>query len=165
MSPFWRAYAPESQYHEIFKELWGKWLKGDPEIRAAFPQPTSGEVYTAIEKHLKWSWERPTWRNDVYQVAVFDDGEIIHLSIKRNDRNPIHDWRDLQEIKNMLVGPENEAIELYPAESRRVDSANQYHLFVWKDPNYRIPIGFQTRLVNEGIIAGSKQRPFEKATT
>jgi hypothetical protein len=37
----------------------------------------------------------------------------------------VHDWRDLQRIKNQLVGPECEAVELYPAESRKVDTANQ----------------------------------------
>jgi len=30
----------------------------------------------------------------------------------------------------MIVGEEHEAFEVYPAESRLVDTANQYHLWV-----------------------------------
>ena len=80
--------------------------------------------------------------NEKYQVLVYagsdadkyvhaEDfkGKITYLSIKRRDKKPIHDWRELQKIKNAIVGDEVEAIELYPAESRLVDTANQYHLF------------------------------------
>lgn len=85
-------------------------------------------------------------RNGLYQVAKYDtDKEIIHLSIKRLDKAAVHSWRDLQWIKNQLVGPEHDAIEIYPAEDKLVDMANQYHLWVFADPEYRIPIGF-----NEG---------------
>lgn len=83
--------------------------------------------------------------NDTYQVNVQPaprpEHPFIHLSIKRRDRAPIHDWRDLQAIKNMIVGPEFEAIELYPAESRLVDTANQYHLWVLATGG-RYPVGF-----------------------
>ena len=45
--------------------------------------------------------------NDTYTVSVFSDPKkipgtmtgLVHLSIRRNDREPVHDWRDLQEIK------------------------------------------------------------------
>lgn len=108
------------------------------------------------------------WINDVYQVAIRNTSmeelghsiRVLHLSIKRRDKEPIHDWRDLQEIKNQLVGPECEAIEIYPAESRLVDTSNQYHLWVFADPGYRIPLGFPDRLVYDGPgVAGAKQRP------
>lgn len=108
------------------------------------------------------------YRNDVYQVAVKvkDGGEITHLSIKRIDREVIHDWRDLQEIKNMLCGPEREAVEIYPAESRRVDSANQYHLWVFPE-GFRLPFGFGSRLVmdhDDTDGSGAKQRPFTQGS-
>lgn len=57
-----------------------------------------------------------------------------YLSIKRLDREPINDWRAMQKIKNSIVGPEWEAVEIYPAESRLVDTANQYHLWCWDAP-------------------------------
>lgn len=61
-------------------------------------------------------------------------------------------------IKNALVGPEHEAIELYPAESRKVDSANQYHLWALLDPEVRFPIGWKTRMVSDAQVGQSKQR-------
>ena len=110
--------------------------------------------------------------NDLYQVHVRlwqwpdrSPADLWHLSIKRRDRETIHDWRELQEIKNALVGPEHEGVELYPAESRLVDSANQYHLWVLVEPGLRWPFGYTERLVqdvDEGYVVGAKQRPFNQ---
>lgn len=96
------------------------------------------------EIQVQKSLEGKVYKNDIYTVLVREHKnpgmpEMIWLSIKRNDRETIHDWRDLQKIKNMLVGEENEGAELYPAESRLVDSANQYHLWVLKDPTIKFP--------------------------
>ena len=97
------------------------------------------------------------YRNDVYQVSVtrptFENSEgmgVIWLAIRRLDGAPIHEWRDLQAIKNRLVGPAHEAIEIYPAEERVVDFSNSYHLWVFADPAFRLPLGFSTRIVGEG---------------
>ena len=49
--------------------------------------------------------------------------EIVHLSIKSNDRSPVLDWRDKLRIKNELCGEDAEAVELYPAMNRVVDMA------------------------------------------
>lgn len=87
-------------------------------------------------------------------------GRVLWLSIKRRNKDAIHDWRDLQRIKNELIGPEFEAIEIYPAESRLHDTANQYHLWVFAD-GYQMPIGFADRVVAEETIGGAVQRPFE----
>jgi len=86
---------------------------------------------------------------------------VTHLSIKREDREPIHDWRDLQIIKSLFCGPESEGIEIYPAESRMVDTANQFHLWVFPD-GATIPVGFNDgRLVADSNYGQGKQRPFE----
>lgn len=72
------------------------------------------------------------------------------------DGSARHDWRDFQRIKNELVAPEAEAVELFPAESRLVDTANHYHLWVF--PEYRFPFGMQAREVS-GPQPGVDQRP------
>jgi hypothetical protein len=90
------------------------------------------------------------------------EGELMtHLSIKRNDRRVLHDWRDLQRIKNEICDPECEAIEIYPAESRLVDTSNQYHLWVFPKGKF-IPFGFFTRIVSEAEFDKAKQRPFDQ---
>lgn len=106
------------------------------------------------EKEIReWKVAR-VFSNDKYTVFVrnYPETKTMWLSIKRNDQNAIHDWRDLQQIKNMLVGEECEAVELYPAESRKVDQANQYHLWASTDPTFRFPVGY-----SEGQISGPKE--------
>jgi hypothetical protein len=102
--------------------------------------------------------------NSRYQVNIrpLDHpvyGEVAHLSIKSRDKSARHDWRDFQRIKNELCGEECEAIEIYPAESRCVDTANQFHLWVFR--SYRVDLGWQSRLVASEGSRGAKQRPFE----
>jgi len=119
------------------------------------------------------------WINDRYQVVreVFDSnafGErMVYLSIKRRDKNPVRDWRHLQQIKNELIGEECEAFEIYPASSRLVDDANQYHLWGFLSPATRIPVGFGERSVTDdpeavGAVGGvgrPRQREFEEGLT
>jgi hypothetical protein len=92
---------------------------------------------------------------------------MMMLSVRRDDRRAIMDWRDLQWVKNQLLGEETEAVQLFPAESRLVDSANQYFLFAYNlQPSFVFPFGFTERLVTQDIsirMAGhsnSEQRPF-----
>ena len=104
------------------------------------------------------------FNNSRYQVAGWGEhhplyGRVVHLSIKTHDRQARHDWRDLQRIKNELVGPEYDAVEIYPAESRLVDTANQFHIFVFID--YKLELGFSHRLVAEGAWEKARQRPFD----
>ena len=106
------------------------------------------------------------WVNDEYIVIQRDhDTGLTHLSFKNRANNPFIDWRDRQEIKNQLCGPEREGCELYPAESRLVDAANQFHLWVLPEGD-RFPFGFEQRFIvdNEGIHEqiGANQRKFDK---
>jgi hypothetical protein len=108
------------------------------------------------------------WVNDLYQVNIDRDPPskmgvpMIHVSIKRLDKEAAHDWRHFQTIKNELIGPENEGFEIYPAEERLVDVANQYHLYVFADPTTRLPIGFVARGVCYDNVGGSVQRPLNE---
>jgi len=106
-----------------------------------------------VRQMMKDAFEGDTFLNDVYQVTrremdVPGIGKMWHLSIKRIDREVIKDWRDFQAIKNQLCGPECEGAELYPAERRLVDTANQYHIFVIQDPRKVFPFGFFERMVS-----------------
>lgn len=92
------------------------------------------------------------WVNDAYECQVrYLDKPLgreggIHLSIKLKSRDPIRDWRHLQSIKNEVAGPEREAFELYPRESRLVDTSNQFHLWVLP-ANMELPMGYTERIV------------------
>lgn len=111
--------------------------------------------------------ETPIFKNNIYQCSVHEQKQLDphfplmwHLSIKRIDKEPVTDWRDIQRIKNDIIGPENEGVQLFPAESRLVDGANQYHLFVLKNEAVRFPFGFfDGRRVTDESPVGGNQRP------
>ena len=122
--------------------------------------------------HAKWSAATEHWINDTYHVVLRPVPEtegaegmpaMIHLSIKRHDRAPVSDWRDKQRIKDQLVGPDCEAVELYPARDRVVDTANQYHLWALAEPGLTFPFGFAMGLQldhDPAETSGAVQRPF-----
>lgn len=112
--------------------------------------------------------------NNRYQVLVCGVntavGPLIQLSICNLDSTARHDWRDFQRIKNELLGPEIEGVELYPAESRLVDISNQFYMYCLppmmidgRMVNKRWPFGFQERLVSDQSYRGAnRQRPWPK---
>lgn len=130
---------------------------GEPALRRLYTKMKADKLYLS----------------DHYQVAIDKDpphsfaGTLVwHLSIKRIDKAPIMDWRDLQAIKTQLCGAEAEAIQLFPAESRVVDTSNQYHLWVFMKMGSkrlpRLPIGWQTTaMVVDESKFGAVQRPRE----
>ena len=82
------------------------------------------------------------FQNNLYIAVVRrkSDG-IIHISLRNMDNSTEIPWTHKQQIKNDICGKEREAIELFPAMSRIVDTANQYHLWVYPE-GYVIPTGF-----------------------
>lgn len=82
--------------------------------------------------------------NNRYQVLVSEVetelGVVTHLWVKRHDQKTIHSWSDLQRIKDEIVGPNREAVEIYPARDSIVDQANMYHLWVLPE-GARLPFG------------------------
>ena len=162
-TPFVRVYhkPTESEIQTIMKDFD---MKGLPVISDDEKRRIINEEFEGLEQYT----------NDIYQVSIrrhepqkpkfsfkVDIGKqgsatspplgYIHVSVKTHDRKPMRDWRDMQRIKNQLIGEEFEAVELYPAESRLVDTANQYHLWVLDksiDDGGYFPFGFHERLVD-----------------
>lgn len=108
-----------------------------------------------------------SWSNGLWNVTSrrykdgwpLGGGEYVLLCIHCEDGEPRHDWRIFQQIKNQLCGPEWEAIELYPAESRLLDPSNLFML--WCAPS--IPIGkFEGRRINSSENCIAPQRDWEK---
>jgi len=145
--------------HAASEELIQAWMK---QINA-----TREDVLALMKKEEETT---EYWTNDLYQVQVRrypskkPGVNAVHINIRRRDGEAcIRDWRHFQQIKNELLGPECEAIEIYPAESRLVDTSNKYHLWGTDDPTFRYPIGFEERDVryDDGDTkqSGLKQRP------
>lgn len=98
-------------------------------------QVWANDVYTVLWRHSKAA--------DAFIHPAYEEwtGQCGYLSIRRNDREPCDSWRDFQEIKNQIAGPDREAVQIYPAESRLVDTSNQYHLWVLPE-GVSFPMGF-----------------------
>lgn len=98
----------------------------------------------------------------VHRTPTSGGGFTLSIRTLQNDAR--HDWREFQRIKNELCGEDREAVELYPAETRLVDTSNQYYVHVLP-AGLMVPVGFETRLVMkprpEGDPSGTNQRPWE----
>jgi hypothetical protein len=62
-------------------------------------------------------------------------GTVEHACI-RNTKSTDIPWAEKQRIKNEVFGSDACAIEVYPDESKLVDAANMYHIWI-------LPKGFQ----------------------
>ena len=107
--------------------------------------------------------------NNLYQVSMSRtlidwfgaEKDIVQLCIRRRDGAMVWDWRHFQQIKNELCGDEVEALQLFPAESRKVDTSNKWHLWVIADGT-KLPFGWQQRDVQDASVRdvpGLRQRP------
>jgi len=146
----------------VFERAEGGKVPTRAKVRRDFPELTKAEAQGVVD-HLR---RCEHWLSPIYHVQIdkecqhgFAGLTVWHLSIKRIDKQPIRDWRVMQAIKSGVVGAEVEAIELYPAESRVVDTSNQYHLFCFPNGE-RVPCGYTAgmRTDNPGV-EGAVQRP------
>ncbi len=93
-------------------------------------------VSTVDDKPLEEVAGETYWRNSFYLVmrkALEPDKDLegaVLLTIKQSHGKAIRDWKHFQRIKNELVDPEREAVEIFPPESMVTDISNEHHLFV-----------------------------------
>lgn len=167
MTPFQKAHIPQTEFDLMRATLMQKSLEWFAQYLGPNPKPRQVAIY--IEAVLQNALRDEVWKNDIYQVAkrsitLGDGTRMIQLSIKRLDREPCHDWRDFQQIKSELVGPECEGVELFPAESRVIDTVNQYFLWVLVDPTLRFPFGIDEgkSIRTDEPLGKAKNRPFRK---
>jgi hypothetical protein len=131
---FWDATPSVGLEKFVFTERWTKegWYRLQRSYGSTRMQSDgSYDCYSTMEH----------WDNDEYwvmldkkcQTAVYDTfhgNPLWHLVIRRIDEQPCRDWQMFQAIKNEVVGPEYEAVEIYPAQSRIMDVGNLYHLWI-----------------------------------
>ena len=131
-------------------------------IAAGGKKTEADDAYRNVSK-------QETYSNDLYLVQINRDANhgfgkeslpegMFELTVRRQDRGDFKDWRHMQQIKNQIVGDENEMVELYPAESRLRDSANQYWFYGFNNDQVRFPFGMFGRVVNDDGGMNSKQR-------
>lgn len=94
------------------------------------PGLSPAEMKRAVDKKTIEMSKHLIWLSSSHQVTIDPGQEIVHYSIKRIDKQSILS-RDVLLGIAQTFSRERRYIcaELYPAESRRVDAANQYHLW------------------------------------
>ncbi len=117
-------------------------LKDAHKLGALEDRPTLQDAKAQFHKMKSEAW----WANDLYQACVdVQENGWVHISLKRNDRGTYISWQHKQWIKNDIVGEDKNAMEMFPAEDRVVNCANQYHLWVHKElAHIGFPIGYVT---------------------
>lgn len=64
--------------------------------------------------------------NEVFSLRT---GTFKHVRIARRDGKKFNDWRLFQDIKNVALGEDAVAVQVFPAEKDIVDGSNTYHLW------------------------------------
>ncbi len=97
-----------------------------PAVRVAFPE-LAEKNYPKAPAEL--------WGSSQYTVTVhyLDDNRdgFVEVGIHNYRRTTHVPWRHVQQIKNEVFGPDREAVQLFPAEDRLVDAANEYWIYVY----------------------------------
>lgn len=140
---------PDVRENQMYRDAL---LAQPPEFFKGYCQGRIPDIFERVhlvERLVQTMAAPQVFTNDTYRVQVRRDPPIVQLTISRLDGEPAKDWRHFQQIKNELVGPEFEAIELFPAESRLVDMDNEYHLWVNTETGFRFPFGYGRRHVAE----------------
>ena len=74
----------------------------------------------------------------IYEDYIIEIYHETHIVIRKMDKSPVNPtWYELQYIKNIAIGIEAYAVEVYPSEEDLVDNANIRHL--WKVNKEDIP--------------------------
>lgn len=81
-----------------------------------------------------------------YTPACSRRGAMFLLMISRLDMSPPgpERYRDFMRIRDELIGPEHDAVEVYPCRSRELDLSNTYHLWVCASADQRFAVGYNT---------------------
>ena len=95
------------------------------QVRVTFPGVPVEEIKVPAE----------VWGSSQYTVTVhyLDDNRdgFVEVGIHNYHRTTHVPWRHVQQIKNEVFGPDREAVQLFPAEDRLVDAANEYWIYVY----------------------------------
>lgn len=90
------------------------------------------EEYVALTRELDTVW-----------------GKVIHCCF-RNSTGTHISWSEKQWIKNTLFGEERTAIEVFPQQSRLINEANMYHIWVF-EKGFELPFGIHDKDKSERI--------------
>lgn len=118
-----------------------------PTVEEVMAATGSGEE--AAKDRIAWLKSQSVWVNNLYQVNVeYLPDDMAHVTIRRLDKQPIHNWVHFQRIKNQVLGEDCEAVEIFPKERDLVDAKHHYHLWGYRKGDKTFGLGFTGRNVD-----------------
>lgn len=97
------------------------------EYKRFCPSTLNTETHPHL-KHVTKCWQTTDGKYDILYDCV---NGYEHLRVRRIDDEPIHNYMDLQEIKNDLLGEDVVAVEIYPRKADFKNGSNTYHIWTW----------------------------------
>lgn len=98
------------------------------------------EIEVSEEKQANNPNLLKVFRSRYYLVQVFEDGDVIRLSINKTEVNNDGSWKenigweDLQQLKRQAGFANHYAVEVYPRDVDLVNVANMRHIWVLENP-------------------------------
>jgi hypothetical protein len=101
--------------------------------------------YKQNEAEIKFAKKRYFDRfmaNDILsaQTYIIPGEWPILIGIRRHDQRKSISWSTKQRVKNELFGEESIALEVFPPESKLIDQANIYWIWVFTSPERTIDL-------------------------
>lgn len=79
------------------------------------------------------------FRNGRYLISLSNIAGFVHVRIRHQMNFKIEDFQLFQEIKNLVLGKDAIAVQVYPKDSDLVDGSNTYHLWTWRGIEGEVP--------------------------
>lgn len=70
-------------------------------------------------------------RSECWVTLNHIDG-FAHVKIFTRDGDKVEDFSIFQKVKDLVLGEDAVAVQIYPAQSDLVDGSNTYHLWSWE---------------------------------
>jgi len=98
------------------------------------------EIEISEEKQSQQPTLMRALRSRYYLVQIFEDGDVIRMSVNKTDVNNDGSWKenisweDLQQLKRQAGFGARYAVEVYPRDIDLVNVANMRHLWILEKP-------------------------------
>lgn len=98
-----------------------------------------------VEKKFRQETNEYTdiWESSLYTAVVRESSDgMTWISFSNKEKTTDIPWSHKQQIKNDICGPNRAGVEIFPKMKDLVDTANQYHLWVFPE-DYDIAFGLK----------------------
>lgn len=131
-------------------------------------EPVDPTTLTTLQTRGEGPKPERIFKNNRYVVQIWGWntgwGKCDRVLIRRADASAVHNWHELQRIKNEIWSEDHTALEVYPKQNNLIDDRNIYWLWVFP-PEFQCPIEIQLgrpKLSKEDLVADFEKQGEEE---